>query len=340
MASELQEDTPRWYVLNHIAPPFLKQAEKIVEKFNLVQSGNLELFNPTYVVRELRNGQMRMRTVNLTFHYVFVRGTFAQIKLLCSQDNGFSFLLDRGSESKYAVIPDRDMAGFKTIARAYKNCLPYFALDDIDLEEGDLVEVVNGDFPGLIGIYMPKAKSKSGDIVLNVYNNVGTIAFDVKASDVRVLEFSTKNTRVNDQIDAFVPNLLKALRHFQDNSDIPASLLAKLTVFARRMEIARLNNRKLNAKLQALLFAANYILGNTEAASAARAKYDRLDDSVTNPWTRALINLIFAVTESNPGLLFSDTLPSLTATSKLQTAVAEEYRHYLALLAPRCATSC
>ncbi len=337
MATEQRDNAPRWYVLNHIAPAFLKNAEKVVDRFNSVQNCNLDIFNPTYVVREERNGEVCMRTVNLTFHYVFVRGTFAQIKLLCSQDNGFSFLLDRGSESKYAVISDRDMAGFKTIARAYGNFLPYFSLDDIDLEDGDLVEVVNGDFPGLVGIYMPKAKSKSGNIVLNVFNNVGTIAFDVKADDIRILEFSTKSTRVNDQIDAFVPHLLSALRLYHADEPMPASLIAKLTVFARRMEVARLGNRKLNAKLQALLFAANHILGNIEAASAARARYDQLATSVTNEWTKALIALIYAIADGTPENLSSVTL---TPTSKSQTAVAEEYRHYLALLAPRCATSC
>ena len=81
------------------------------------------------------------------------------------------------------------------IARAYKNCLPYFSLEDIDLEDGDLVEVINGDMPGLIGVYIPKPKSKTGDIVLSIYNKVGTIAFDIKAKDVRVLEFSKNYTR-------------------------------------------------------------------------------------------------------------------------------------------------
>lgn len=337
MTSEFREDTPCWFVLNHIATTFQNQAEKEVDRFNRGHERNLELFAPTYVVREVKDGEVRMKSINLTFHYVFVRGTFSDVKFLCSQPNGFSFLLDRSAAVKYAVISDRDMTHFKNIARAYKNCLPYFSLEDIDLEDGDLVEVINGDMPGLIGVYIPKPKSKTGDIVLSIYNKVGTIAFDIKAKDVRVLEFSKNYTRVNDQIDAFVPHLLKALRLFHSKEAIPNSVLAKLSVFCSRMEVAKLNNRKLNAKLQALLYGGNYILGRISAAEQARATYGKIRDSVTNEWTKALINLIFSVIENNHERMLSMAPTSLDATSKAQLMVIKEYQYYLSATAlPIC----
>lgn len=329
MAPAPHDDIACWFVLNHIAASFQTQAKKVVDTFNRTQNAALELFAPTYVVRETKNGVIRMRSTNLTFHYVFVRGTLQQITRLCRQSNGFSFLIDRCSKERYAVISDRDMANFKNIARAYKNCLPYFSLDDIDLEEGDLVEVINGDFPGLIGTYMPKAKSNAGNIVLNVYNNVGTIAFNVKATDVRVLEFSRKSTRPNDQIDSFVPHLLEAMRYYHAEDALPARLAAKLSVFCSRMAVAKLNNRKLDAKLQALLYGANHILGNTEAAAQARDRFDRLSDSVTNEWTRALIDLILAVTAADHPLLArtATRLSLLTPTSKSQHLLTSTLPH-------------
>ncbi|MDE5795672.1 MAG: hypothetical protein K2H75_01040, partial [Muribaculaceae bacterium] len=221
MAPDSRPDKPAWYVLNYIGGTIRNLAQKEVERFNSWNDTALELFAPTYVVREEKQGEIKFRTISLTFHYVFVRGTFAEVKRLCAQPNGFSFLIDHGSAERYAIIDDRQMVNFKNIARAYKNCLPYFPLDEIDLEDGDLVEVVKGDFPGLVGTFMPKAKSKTGNIVLNVYNKVGTIAFDVKATDVRVLEFSSHSTRANDQIDAFVPHLLKALRYFDKDEELP-----------------------------------------------------------------------------------------------------------------------
>lgn len=330
MASEPLNENPRWFVLNHVGNAFHDLAKKEFDAFNSRYEAHLELFAPTYVVRETKAGEVRMKTINLTFHYVFVRGTLPQVKQLCCMSNGFSFLIDRGSKERYAVISDRDMANFKNIARAYRNCLPYFSLEDIDLEDGDIVEVINGDFPGLIGTYIPKPRSNAGDIVLNIYNNVGTIAFNVRATDVRVLEFSRKSTRANDQIDAFVPYLLKAMRLFHANESLPSPVIARLAVFCRRMEIVQLNNRKLNAKLQALLYAANHILGNIPAAETAKAKYEKLSSSITNEWTSALIALIFHVIDSDTARLDSAkaTLDKLTPTSKAQQMLVEEYNHY------------
>lgn len=124
------------------------------------------------------------------------------------------------------------MRCFQIIAKAYENRLPYYSLQDIDLESGDLVEVVNGDFPGLVGTYIPRPKSKSGNIVLRVDQNLGTVAYDIKVSDVRVIEFARDSKRAYDQIDAFVPRLLKALRAQHDGDRMSGALVAQLSVFS------------------------------------------------------------------------------------------------------------
>ena len=354
MDSFCKPENSAWYVLNYVGTAPSRGAQKIVDQFNSRQAAdnpewqNLELFAPTYVVKEDKDGKVAFKTAKLTFHYVFVKGAFQEVKQLCIQPNGFSFLIDHGSDERYAVIDDRQMSHFKNIARAYKNCLPYFPIDQIDLEDGDLVEVVNGDFPGLVGHYMPNAKSKTGNIVLNVYNKVGTIAFNVKASDVRVLEFSSRATRANDQIDAFVPQLLKALRCYASNEELPVALAAKLSVFTGRMGVVTLKNRKLDAKLQLLLYAANRLIGDNAEAAKALSRFRELQDAVTNDWTKGLINLILSVLAKD-----NDTLPTrtpastdidverltatyatlhrLTADSKAKTDLLTEYQYYLSL---------
>ncbi len=331
MTSNSSQKSLSWYVLNYISSSYRDVAQKAINRFNSINGTELELFAPTYVIKEERQGELKFRTVNLTFHYVFVRGCFDDVKRLCIQPNGFSFLVDRAKEDRYAVIDDRSMSNFKNIASAYKNCLPYFPLDDIDLEEGDLVEVVKGDFPGLIGTYMPNAKSKTGNIVLHIFNNVGTIAFDVKATDVRVLEFSKNYTRANDQIDAFVPNLLKALRYYDQKEALPSSLAAKLSVFCGRLGVARINNRKLDAKLQILLYASNHIIGNSPEADIALTKFQRIADSVTNEWTKGLINLIRSVITNDTNTLTHcfERLKALDGTSKMSQMIFNEYSYYI-----------
>lgn len=331
MSPATLDESPCWFVLNYVGLAFRDMCKKAVERFNKSQDCDLELFAPTYIIREEKNGEVRMKTANLTFHYVFVRGRFSDVKMLCAQQNGFSFLIDRGSAERYATVSDRDMANFQNLARAYSNCLPYFSLKDIDLEEGDLVEVINGDFPGLIGVYMPKPKSKSGNIYLTVFNKVGTIAFDVKATDVRVLEFSHKSTRANDQLDAVVPYLLSALRYHRASEALPATLAAKLSVFCSRMSVVRLDTRKLDAKLQAVLFGCNSVIGNKEAAEKAKARYEKLKDSVTNEWTLVLTALIFAVIDGDESGIrsISESIKTLTPTSKVQNMLVDECAFYI-----------
>ncbi len=324
-------ETMKWYVLNFIGSSVHGEPRKEIERFNSAFDANLELFSPTYVERIENDGQIRFRTVSLTFHYVFVKGMFDDVKQLCHQPNGFSFLLDRSSSERYAVIDDDSMEQFRIIARAYQNCLPYFSLGDIELEDGDLVEVVNGDFPGLKGRYIPRPKSKTGSIILRIYNNVATIAFNIKATDVRVLEFSRNSTRANDQIDAFVPHLLSALRSYHRNEPLPQALTAKLSVFCGRMGAVRLSNRKLDARLQILLYSANLIMGKTDESQTAFNKFQSVKSSVTNEWTLALIELILSVTSGNLQTLASyiQRILTLKLSSKAQNLILEEYKHYL-----------
>lgn len=331
MASVSSPDIARWYVLNFIAESFRDSAQKGVDRFNSINGTALRLFAPTYVVREERQGVMRFKEVALAFHYVFVFGAFAEVKRLCAGSNGFSFLIDHGSDDRYATIADDRMVHFMNIARAYKNCLPYFPIEDIDLEDGDLVEVVKGDFPGLVGTFIPKPKGKTGNIVLSIFNKVGTVAFDVKVSDIRVLEFSKRSTRANDRLDAFVPYLLKALRVYDVGEPLPVALAAKLAMFCGRMESVRLDTRKLDARLRILLYAANLIIGNSAAAASALERYEKIKDVVTNEWTLATGDLIIAVTTGKKECLGAcyDRLKVIGAVSKSQRMVMEEYTHYL-----------
>ncbi len=323
---------PVWYVLNHIGGATRNTAQKSLDLFNQIAKTNLELFAPTYTIREVKNGVEKFRDASLTFHYVFVKGTFDEVKRLCGQPtNKFSFLLNRSGKEPYATIDDRKMMQFKNIAKAYKNCLPCFSLEEVDLEDGDLVQVVTGPFAGVTGRFIPKAKSKNGNVVLNVYGKLMTIVYDVKSLDVRVLEFSRNSTRANDQIDAFVPYLLKSLRIYYDNGEQPQDLIAKLTIFCGRMGAAKLNNRKLDARLQVLLYAGNKILFNAAEAEVHLEKFKKVMESVTNAWTQALLYLILAVIDFNRNTIeaLHEKYKDLEATSKMQKMVAEEYRYYL-----------
>ena len=325
----------KWFILNHfeaLPAPRRQTAQTCIDRFNSAGGCQLELFAPTFVKAVNINGRQIKREQPLTFHYVFVRGTLDEIKRLCSLSNGFSFVLNRSSEERYATVDDKRMDDFKAIARAYSNSLPFFALDDIDLEAGDKVEIVEGSFPGLGGYYMPKAKSTSGDIILSVTQNLGTVVYDVKAKYVRVLEFSKKSRRSYDQIDAFIPRLLQALRHYHEGVVLSDKEKSDITLFVRRMSVVKIDNHKLDAKLQALLFGAYQILGNIVESKRAKDRFIKISHSVTNEWTEALITLIFSVINKDFAQLESirNNLEKLTPTSIFHHNLMDEYAYFSA----------
>jgi len=296
-----------------------------------------------------REGKMIKRERPLAYQYVFIKGTPNEVKKLCSLDNGLSFVINRSCASRYATLTDPEMDQFRRVAMALGNELPFYDIADINLEEGDKVEIVEGTFPGLVGYYIPRPKSDTGEVVLAVTQSMGTVIYDIKARYVRVLEFSKHSRRSYDQIDAYVPRLLAALRYYAERQTLPDKLATELTIFVRRMGSVRLDNRKLEAKLLGLLTTSYHILGNETAAAATLERLTDRFSSVTSPQTKSLLLLLRAVTDLtvNPAsahVTYSDGFallqpqtddtnttqrPAQTKSlSKAHRLLLDEYTHY------------
>lgn len=328
-----EQDTTHWFVLNFIRHNRTKAAtaQSVVDRFNATKD-RLRLFAPKIIQPKMVNGVLVHHESPLTFHYVFVNGTLADIKELCRQDNGFSFLLNLSSENRYGIVSDAAMHCFRVIARGYENSLPFYNIKDIDLEEGDLVEVIDGDFAGLKGVFMPRSKSKSGNIMIAANPEYGAMAWNISVNHIRVLEFSKDSKRPYDQIDAFVPKLFHALRKFNAGSRLSEKELAPLVMFCRRMEMVNLNNSKLEAKLSAILVCAQTIIGDMAGSRKSYAKFLRKQNALTNDWTMALVYLLQAIPSGDLQMLKRgwEIISNYEGKdSKSRSELRAEYRYYL-----------
>lgn len=321
-------DSLKWYVLNFIAPSAARResAVAVVDRFN-AGSSRVELFAPTFVEVHESEGRVKRSSKPLLYHYVFVRGTIDDVKALCAGQNGFSFVVSNATADRYVTVHDVDMHAFMTIARFYGNKLPCFAIDDIELEEGDLVEIVQGDFPGLRGRFIPKQRGVKGKVLIAVSQCLAAAVYDIRADYVRVLEFAHDSRRIYDQLDAFLPRLLEALRRYSESHSLDAETASPLIVFTRRLGLTRVDNPKIDAKLQLMLLASAVMLGDSEAASTARERFDKLQNNITERWTGALRDLCLHVIDGRP-------LPPLQAeteaTSRRQTLIRQYYRQIAA----------
>lgn len=326
--------TRRWYLLNYVRPSMARKmaAEAVVARVNIGSGSELEVFAPTFVRVSDSDGKIVMGTAPLLYHYVFVKGTLPEVKHLCHVADGFSFVVNHGSDDRYATVADSEMRAFMVIARFYGNRLPCFQSCDVDLEEGDVVEVVKGDFPGLVGTYVPKQRGRTGNLYISVSQSLAAVVYDIRVDYLRVIEFARNSKRAYQQIDAYVPRLFDALRAYYSGNCLTQRLIAPVVVFSCRFDRLKLADSKLDAKLQALLMATFTLLGDEARFNQARERFDRLESLVTNVWTRALAGLLAGVAAADAGAIADAAAmlpPQSAGESKSQKRLRDEFEYYL-----------
>lgn len=280
-----------WYILNYVPVNSHARANlpALVNRFSAsLPDENLELFAPTFYKIETSEKGPRRVERPMFYHYIFLNGSEQAIKKLCATFDGFSFVIDRTGLRRHLVVDDRTMDAIKLMAQLHGNRLECYSPDDIDLQEGDKVEIVTGEFAGLTGTFMPKKGGRTGNIVIAVTQSFGAVIYDIHADSIRVKEFAPSTRRQYDQIDAYIPRLLKIL----DNPKASPDVMAPAVIFTRRFGKVKIDNPKLEAKLQMLLYASYRLLGLQEEAAKAWARYRQIDSNITNVWTRALCHLV------------------------------------------------
>lgn len=318
---KITEDV-NWYIVNYIGADYDFDPEKDIENFNLINKTNLEWFSPAAVIDKDSSEKPNL-------HYIFVKGSFSDVEELCAGQYGFAFL-DNGSSHREDRIDGKTVVQLKNISCGKKK-MSFISKTDIDLGRSDEVEVVRGVCSGLKGYYLPNPRSKTGDLVIDIINDVGIIVYDVRTPDLRVLKFSDNSTRINDNIKRFMPRLMLALRYYHNDGIIPESLADKLVSFCRRMEMININKGIANARLQILLYAANYIIGNTEEAEDNLELFYSAEASVTNEWTKASFTLILSVLHEDMNALASayEIIKDKETKSEVKKALKKEYEYYL-----------
>lgn len=262
---------PRWHVLNYIKAGMTRSsaASTAVGRYNASNPGaDLEVFAPTFVKMVNSNGRVVRRVAPLVYHYIFVRGVSDTVKDFCRRTDGFSPIFNRSGAGRYLTVGDSEMHAFMIIARACSNELPCYTLSEVDLADGDLVEVVDGPFAGLRGYYVPRRGSRHGNIYITANHLLASVVYDVRAQYVRVIEFARDTRRAYDIVDAFVPRLTTALDYAEKypGEPLPASVSAPLSTFISRMGIAHLPSGRLAGKLSLLLAGAYALLGDHASA--------------------------------------------------------------------------
>ncbi len=322
----------KWYVLNYVSRSGKSVLEKYIDSFN--RSGHsVELFAPIIREGKIVNGKVVYHEKFLTFYYIFVKGSFDEVKTLCLRtDNNLSFLLDKDTVGRYAVIGENAMKSFKLIARAHANAIPFFNIEDVDLQDGDLIEVVDGNYAGVTGTFIPHPRSKKGDIVIRATSGLGAVVRGIEAKHVRILEFAKGTRRQYDLVDSFIPKLYPVLRKY--HAEIPLDEKEKnlLNIFNCRMGVVVPQNHKAEAKLLATLMCVQFILGDIETFNTTIKRFNKRKNILTNVWTLALVELMMSVINHDMNCIknaYESVIGLTDKPTESQSLLLEEFKHYI-----------
>lgn len=234
----------QWFVLS--ARDGINDLEDQFERLSRVRTHRgdepVEFFMPTCVEMSTLFGRPRMRRRKLLGNYIFMRDTIKNI-LEAKQVVKSIWLLphpDHKSEGhEFMIISDYEMDMFKAIVSAYANELPCYPIDMVDLEVGDKVEIVGGDFDGVRGT-LQCSQGRNGGKVLMAIGDLFIIATpDIQPQYIRIIEFGKGNRHPYRQFEAHLPRAIQALHHLYDygsEGGLTTDDLVKMTIFTRRYE--------------------------------------------------------------------------------------------------------
>lgn len=225
----------------------------------------LELFMPTCIRMTNLFGQAKMSRRKLIGNYIFVRGSYQDI-LEAKRMIPSLWLLPHPDKNeaglRYMTISDREMDLFKAIAHAYSNELPCLPIGAVDLDEGDKVEIVGGDFDGMCGTLQCSQGRQGGKVLMAIGNLFIAVTPDIRPQYIRILQFGKGNRHPYRMFEAHLPRAVRALRHVREmdgEKGLTTNDVAAMTVFTGRfesLEPATVNIASQHATLMLMSYAA------------------------------------------------------------------------------------
>lgn len=143
---EIPENREQWYALR------VTYCRELAVK-SYLDDRNIGNYLPMHWVEKIVNGKRRRFRVPLIHNLIFVRTSHEGLqRLKRTTDLPICYLMDRATRSPM-VIPERQMNDFIAVVTTQDNAEIVLS-GAFDLSGGDRVEVIEGPFKGVEGIYI------------------------------------------------------------------------------------------------------------------------------------------------------------------------------------------
>ncbi len=246
----------------------------------------VEYFLPTIIVyRETSRGQA-VKNKKLLERYVFVHAGISDIFEMKRQYPSMLLLprkdrLDSG-ERKYLSVPDGEMEMFRRIAHCYSNEVPCYRPGDIDLEAGDLVRVIGGQWDGIEGTLVTQRGRDGGKVVLQLNGLFLVPTMEIEPRFIQIISFGKGNRHPYRKFEAHLPRAVKALTNLFDQGTLSPDDIAAMTTFTARFEALEPATLNVASSHAALMLMSYRALGDQQSCERYHAQCQRMADRITS----------------------------------------------------------
>lgn len=307
--NERTNEPPHWYVLT-IRRSSTQTCDRLaahVDEFNVQSQTHMECFAPTFTDMAARSNRGGYRRKPLLYNYIFIKGTLQELRRFHAAHPTCNLIpigAKREAATDYRYVPDEEMAHFMRIAQAYENAIPCFSPSEIDLEHGDRVRIIGGQFSGVEGILLSQQGRDGGRVIVKITDMLAVETLDIRPEYLQVIEFAQGSKHIYDKLDSYLPKVRRALANSLSRNSPEAKDLTAVRYFLTRYgDISLAPASKIRGKYTALLMLSHYVLGHTKEYEHCKQTCTELLPSITSIETRAMIlGFLYACTHEQKWL--------------------------------------
>ena len=293
-----------WYVLRSSKSSV--QTTKSIEdemyrrqKLNDTKHPKLEYYLPKFVTVADANGRNLVEKP-LCLNYMFLHSTLNEALDFRKACPDLSILKDgRSDESNthYACITDDKMRMFMVMVRAYKDKVPLCNPSSVNLNVGDTVRIIGGDFNGVEGELVTKQGADGGMVILRVTNGLLVPTLRIDSRYLQVLSFGKADGRYYNLFGRYSKKIRMVMRESLSADIITDKNRITLEKFISQFGNTEIPQKNFRVRYDALLMMAHSILRHPEKATAYIYKCDSTLKSLTDNMAKLeIVVALFACT--------------------------------------------
>lgn len=352
-----ERSSRQWYVLK-CRRQILKSRD-ILHELRKSHAEDFEFFLPTRFVVEQVGGRRRRVEKAVAFNFAFVNCRYALLRQLV-EDYAHLFLLQYRrmgqsdtpclAKDRLLVVPDAEMEMFMRTIGAYDGTVPALLPEEADLEKGDRVRIIGGQFDGIEGILVTRQGKDGGRVLVKVSEVMCVPTLEIEPEYIEVLEFAPESRHLYKKFDSYIQKIrhtLKACLYHEMGLSLPPAAGEHLraayantgkgqteaAMFLRRFGNFRPATLNQRARKLVFLLMSYKVTGQVKAINDLLAETEDFDRHLTAVTQQAFLRVyLYAVSGQRRHLeLASQAVKALENAKKsdlLRNMLAEDLRDF------------